>query len=180
MDALEEIRAIKQLLDKGEITNEEFQFRKRKILQNTAFEDKNVTPEVVENKQKSEAHTIPVDDKKFQITQEPNPSKGVNAVTPATPVAEKPINALKVYEAGKRIKSSVIFTILGAFCSFSSVMITILAFGDIMASASRGSGLPENSGMRVAAGFAGFAVLFWIISVAQLYDAGQSLKNSAK
>jgi VIT1/CCC1 family predicted Fe2+/Mn2+ transporter len=180
MDALEEIRAIKQLLDKGEITEEEFQLRKRKILSNTAFADKSVPEAVVEKKPEPEKHTIPVEEPKVHEEQETYSSKSASAVTPETSVAEKHINPDKVYAAGKSIISSVTFTVLSAFSGFLSALILVLAFGDIMASVSRGGRLPDESGLGVAAIFAGLSVLFWTISIAKLSGAGHSLKQSVK
>ena len=171
MDKSEEIKKLKSLLDQDAISKEEFNSLKNEILlnkdvmKNSEGNNNVLSQHQVSNRKRDTQQETPNQDKNADIKSRIDNNNQSSIITS--------VNSTKIVTAGKSIKKSVMYTVYYIALGF---MFTSLLFANGIDIISGGS--IDGDEMIAPLIFAFFTLLFWVLSLSSLYQAGTLLVES--
>lgn len=184
MNIVEEIKKIKALLDAGQITEEEFQNRKREIMSQSNNENK--PPEIGLQSLPTEIQekNSPSDRDSNQEKPSGNPMED-NPGSASLPEEPAQISPDHVVAAGRGIQNSVRFLVTSyilTFCGIGLFLYSLIfeIFKGIMGGDDIGEVYTDSPALIFGSLFMLFGTIFWIKYVLRLNKAGRWLKASSE
>jgi hypothetical protein len=184
MDTIEEIKNLKSLLDKREISDEEFQVRKRDILSKVNIVINPIEGKISDHAQ-TEAPVLEVEKSKENIQQKDIRHKDESKTDLVQESKAKYISPGIIADAGKGIQIAVKFQVISYIFYFLGFCLLLYSFifeiiGGIMKGYGFGYLIEDNpaficSNILLALGF-----IFWIKYLLRLNKAGRLLKKSSE
>lgn len=184
MNIVVEIKQIKDLLDGGKITEEEFQARKRELLSKSNNEDK--PPEIGLQNLPTETHekNSPSDRDSNQEKPSDNPMEDDPG---SISISKEPVQISPdhVVAAGRGIQSSVRFLVTSyimTFCGIGLFLYSLIfeIFSGIMKGYGLGDVYTDSGALIFGSLFMLLGTIFWIKYVLRLNKAGRLLKISSE
>jgi hypothetical protein len=184
MNVVEEIKEIKALLDEGKISEEEFQARKRNILNNTGTEDRppevNLQSPPTENKEQDSQSGTDSGQAKLSVDQDEANTEVMSSTKEMVQISPDHVVA-----AGRGIQSSVKFLVISYIMTFSGIVLFLYSLvfeilSGIMHGDSLGEIYGDSGALIIGSLLMLLGIIFWIKYVLRLNKAGRLLKGSSE